>query len=104
VAAKTAYTDDGDYSGATVTGLGAIEPSLSYITGDSADPNTVSVDTSTTNDTDDTWSGAAMADSGTCFYITDVATNPSAGTQYGDDGGSGACAGTDAVGATDDAW
>ena len=31
VAAKTAYTDDGDYSGATTaTDLDAIEPSLTY--------------------------------------------------------------------------
>ncbi len=32
VAAKTAYTDDGDYSGADDRRTGAIEPSLSYTT------------------------------------------------------------------------
>ena len=32
VAAKTSYTDTSDYSGATTTGLQAIEPSLTYVT------------------------------------------------------------------------
>src|SRR5215218_4899847 len=43
VAAKTSYTDLGNYSGATTTGLLAIEPSLSYTAGQSTGPNSVSV-------------------------------------------------------------
>ena len=103
-AAKTAYTDDGDYSGATTTNLAAIEPSLSYAPGgtDSTGPNNVSVAIDTTGTTNDTWSAAALSDSGTCYWITDVATGP--GTSYGDDGGSGACAGDDAVAAAAASW
>ena len=44
VAAKTSYTDTSDYSGATTTGLHAIEPSLTYRAGTaSTGPNVVSV-------------------------------------------------------------
>jgi type IV pilus assembly protein PilA len=105
VAAKTAYTDDGDYSGANNSGLPAIEPSLAYVAGnaDSTDANTVSVAIDTTGTTNDTWSAAALSDSGTCYYITDVATGP--GTGYGDDAGAGAgCVGDDALGVTGASW
>ena len=83
-AAKTAFTDTDDYSVADDVSLAAIEPSLNYVVGgtDSASPNEVSVAIDTTNDTDDTWSAAALSDSGACFYITDVATDPGAGTFF----------------------
>ena len=53
VAAKTAYTDDGDYSGATTSDLGAIEPSLTYTNAATAStgPNVVSVEVSSSDDT-----------------------------------------------------
>ena len=105
VAAKTAYTDDGSYVGATTTGLAAIEPSLAYVAGGStsAGPNSVSVAIDTTGTTNDTWSAASISDSGTCYYITDVATGP--GTGYGDDAGAGAgCLGDDALGLTGPSW
>ena len=107
VAAKTAYTDDGDYSGAIAgvvgppaTGLFAIEPSLSYVSGvgnASSGPNVVAVEVS---GTDTVWAGAALSDSGTCYYIKDTATGP--GTRYG----SGTdCEASDATaGATAAAW
>jgi type IV pilus assembly protein PilA len=101
VAAKTAYTDVSDYSTATDADLGAIEPSLSYEAAgdDSTGPNSVSVEAA-----GQVWSGAALSDSGVCFYLSDDATGP--GTQYGDDGGAGAgCTGDDAVlAATNPSW
>jgi type IV pilus assembly protein PilA len=102
VAAKTAYTDVSDYSTATDVDLPAIEPSLTYnddVT-DSTGPNVVSVQVSGAND--EIWSAAALSDSGTCFWITDDATGP--GTQYGDDGGAGNCAGADADAAANPSW
>ena len=106
VAAKTAYTDVSDYSTATDADLPAIEPSLAYVDGvtDSADPNEVSVLISDV-DADgnfETWSAAAMSESGTCYWISDDATGP--GTTYGDDAGAGACSGTDAVGPLNPKW
>ena len=105
VAAKTAYTDVSDYSTATDADLPAIEPSLQYVDGtaganDSTGPNVVSVEVSGAND--EVWSAAALSDSGTCFWITDDATGP--GTQYGDDAGAGACAGSDAAAAANPRW
>jgi hypothetical protein len=44
----------------------------------------------------DSWAAAALSDSGTCYWIKDVATSPGAGTFYG----SGAiCTATAAQGA-----
>ncbi len=99
VAAKTAYTDDGDYSGATNSDLGAIEPSLSYTNATTAStgPNVVSVEVSSS---DTVWAAAALSDSGTCYYIRDTATGP--GTEYGEGAG---CDGGDATaGATNPEW
>ena len=105
VAAKTAYTDVGNYSTATDADLGAIEPSLGFVAGDadSAGPNSVSVNVSA--DPFEVWSAASLSDSGVCYYISDDAGGP--GTQYGDDGGGNApvCLGDDAVaGAVNPAW
>jgi type IV pilus assembly protein PilA len=105
VAAKTAYTDVSDYSTATDADLPAIEPSLTYVDGGvgaapSTGPNVVSVEVSGANN--EIWSGAALSDSGTCYWISDTATGP--GTQYGDDGGAGNCTGGDAAGAANPAW
>jgi len=106
VAAKTAYTDDGDYSnavaGSATTGLQSIEPSLQYLdSGDSTGPNEVSVLPSGANDI--IWSAAALSDSGTCFYIKDNSTGP--GTTYGENAaGAANCSGTDALAAASAAW
>ena len=105
VAAKTAYTDDGDYAGANNSGLSLIEPSLTYLdSGDSTGPNVVSVDASGTGDV--IWSAAALSDSGECYFISDNATGP--GTRYGSDTTANAattCAASDAAsGATATEW
>ncbi len=85
VAAKTMYTDLGDYSTADhglATGLATVEPSLTYTAAnaDSTSPNEVSVQVS--GATDEIWSAAALSDSGTCYWITDNSTGP--GTRYGE--------------------
>jgi type IV pilus assembly protein PilA len=104
VAAKTAYTDDSDYSGAdTAAELDLIEPSLDYVLVDSTAPTEVSIDVSGAND--EIWSAAAMSQSGVCFWIKDNATGP--GTTYGQDASATAataCAGTDAIGAAATKW
>ena len=99
VAAKTAYTDDGDYSGAdTSAELELIEPSLSYNAAGvaSGGPTVVSV---AVNVGGNLWSGAALSDSGDCFWIADDANGP--GTTY--DTGA-ACTGTAAQAAAAPAW
>jgi type IV pilus assembly protein PilA len=81
VAAKTLYTDVSDYSTATPTGLATVEPSLTYVAAgtDSTSNTTVSVSVSGTGNV--VWSGAALSESGACYWITDNATGP--GTEYG---------------------
>ena len=107
-AAKTAYTDNSDYSKSTATDLPAIEPSLTYPT-PSAGFKQVSVSVSSTGSTSDhqVWSAAALSKSGTCFYLSDTATGANAGTQYGSDPNPTAtsCTGANALtGATQPAW
>ncbi len=104
VAAKTMYTDLGDYSTATesaTTGLPTVEPSLGYTAAavDSTGPNTVSVQVSGTGSI--IWSAAALSDSGDCYWITDNSTGP--GTRYGT-GTSTTCGGEDADAAAATAW
>jgi type IV pilus assembly protein PilA len=103
-AAKTAFTDTDDYSTADAAGLATIEPSLTFNVSPSTGPKEVDPNVYTTNIANDSWSAAAMSDSGTCFWINDVSTSPGAGTFYGDDGGAGNCAGSDAVGAANPKW
>ena len=98
VAAKTSYTDTSDYSGATTTGLQAIEPSLQYVAAGTAStgPNSVSVSiTNAATGTNNVWSAAALSQSNTCYYIKDDASAAGTGTKYG--AGTGACTGTQAV-------
>ncbi len=99
VAAKTAYTDDGDYLGAdTSVELELIEPSLDYNAAAVASgaPTTVSV---AVNAAGNLWSGAALSDSGDCFWIADDANGP--GTTYGT---GAACTGTAAQAAAGASW
>jgi type IV pilus assembly protein PilA len=78
-AAKTIYTDQEDYGQATTTALGNTEPSLQFVTGAtaSADPKTVSVDSTAAN----LIVMAAAAKSGRCFWIRDNTQGP--GTEFG---------------------
>ncbi len=107
-AAKTCFTDHDTYhQSATVlcdaATLGGIETSLSFVAPatTSADPNTVSVDSS--DATGNVWSAAAYSKSGTCFYVSDDATS---GTTYGSAASNGTnCLGSAATaGATAASW
>jgi type IV pilus assembly protein PilA len=117
-AAKTAYTDNSDYSKSTNTDLGAIEPSLTFEAEGTASGATagtvgfkdISVAVSSTPSTTDhqIWAAAALSKSGTCMYIIDTATGSTAGTQYGTDSTANAsanCTGTKALTAANQpAW
>jgi type IV pilus assembly protein PilA len=99
VAAKTAYTDNDNYATATAGNLGLIEPSLTYSANvTSTGPNNISVLISNVVPGDSqVWSAAALSDSGTCYWIKDVAVGvPGAGTFFGS---GAACTGTGALGA-----
>src|SRR5262249_34795080 len=89
-AAKTAYTDNSDYSKSTDADLPAIEPSLTYANGTTASTGfkDISIDVTDSvsgNGDQQVWSAAALSKSGTCFYISDTAVGASAGTLYGSD-------------------
>jgi type IV pilus assembly protein PilA len=100
VAAKVAYTDDSNYSGADAAAeLTAIEPALGYVVDAalSTGPTVVSL---TVTDAgaivDQVWSAASLSESGDCFEISDNATGP--GTTFGV-GVAATCNGTNAVAA-----
>ena len=83
-AAKTAYTDTSDFSGATATGLEAIEPSLVFNVSPSTNPLQVaSVTAAVGSNADQEWAAAAMSESGTCYWIDEVSAGTGAGTYYG---------------------
>jgi type IV pilus assembly protein PilA len=100
VAAKVAYTDDSDYSGAdTSAELVLIEPALTYLAAGvaSTTPTAVSVSVSDQVVGDQqVWSAAALSESGDCFEISDNATGP--GTTFGV-GVAATCTGTNAIAA-----
>ncbi|HEX6261603.1 MAG TPA: prepilin-type N-terminal cleavage/methylation domain-containing protein [Actinomycetota bacterium] len=105
-AAKAWYTDGDTYAGFNETEGEAIEPSLDWVAGGVASTTAnlaVSVGVGTTNSADDTVGLSRMSASGTCFHISDVSTNPGAGTFRNSGGG---CTGAAAVGMTssDGSW
>ena len=92
------FSDNGDFGEADTTALGTAEPSLTWnnSTTQSDDDLKISVDSSGTTE----WGGAAMSDSGTCFYIRVSASGP---TRYGSSTSS-ACTGAQALLVTDASW
>jgi type IV pilus assembly protein PilA len=111
VAAKTAYTDTSDFTGAdTAAELDLIEPSLGYVVdaADSTGPTVISMsvdDVVAANNDNGVWSGAALSESGTCFYIKEISLGAGAGTFYGSDATAPVCDGDTAVTtATGAAW
>jgi type IV pilus assembly protein PilA len=77
VAAKTLYTDNSTYAGASAAGLPAVEPSLQYVT---AASTVVVPKVSVMNPpTATVWAAARMSASGTCYGIQDTSTG---GTTY----------------------
>ena len=75
VAAKTSYTDVDSYGNVTVsTTLNSIEPSLTYQAGASTGPTAVSFEIANNGATTPQEIGlAALANSGTCYFLRDVA-------------------------------
>src|SRR5436189_4231750 len=67
VAAKTIFTDNNTYVSATVTNMSSVEPSLTYVAvgTPSTGPTVISVNPASSTD----WSAAALADSGSCYWI-----------------------------------
>lgn len=99
-AAKTAYTDTSNFSGASAAGLEAIEPSLAYNVSPSTTPTEVDpVTAAVGSQADQEFAAAAMSESGTCYWIDEVATGPSAGTYYGSTTNPANCTGTQALAA-----
>ena len=98
VAAKTSYTDVDSYNNVSVNNLTSIEPSLTYQAAASTGPTTVSFAIGTNGALTDQEVGlAAMANSGTCYFLRDDAniggTNPP-GTHYGSTTTPASCTGT----------
>ena len=81
VAAKTSYTDNNSYVGATTatTGLPSIEASLNYVSGASTSANnfavSIAVGDRASQTADQAFGAARMSASGTCYSIKDVAVS-----------------------------
>jgi type IV pilus assembly protein PilA len=105
-AAKTCFTDNDSYTGCDAAKLQTIEPSLTYSVSPSTGPKEVDSVVYQTNKAGDSWAAAAMSDSGTCWWINDVSTNPASGTPTaGTFYGTGAtCTGTAAKAANGTKW
>ena len=87
IAAKTSYTDVDSYGNVSINTLNSVEPSLTYITGTSTGPSIVSFEIANNGaNTPQEVGMAALANSGTCYLIRDVAnlggTHPQ-GTRFG---------------------
>jgi len=110
VAAKTSYTDVDSYNNVTAASLLAIEPSLTYQAAASTGPTVVSFAIAQNGATTNQEIGlAAMANSGTCYQLRDIAnvggTVGPAGTTYGSTPTAANCTGTNAMtNATNPTW
>ncbi len=78
-AAKTSFTDTGDYGGATAAALHGIEPSLTFVVGASTDFKTVSVAAPTAGA--QSWWAEVLSKSGKCYGIEDN-SGSGGGTTY----------------------
>ena len=83
VAAKTIYTDNSTYAGATSAAVAAVEPSLTFVTGATTGTNVGVAAISATQ-----WAAARLSASGVCFYISD---DTAVGTRYGQTASGTAC-------------
>jgi type IV pilus assembly protein PilA len=92
-AAKTCFTDNDTYTGCTDAVLLGVEPSLGFQAAASTGPKQISDAVYQVNKAGDSWAASAMSDSGTCWQIKDVSTNPGAGTFYGSTATAANCTG-----------
>ena len=93
-AAKTCFTDNDTYTGCDDAALNGVEPSLTFQAAVSTAPKEVSDAVYLTNKAGDSWAAASMSDSGMCWFINDVSTDPGAGTFYGSTATAADCDGT----------
>jgi len=79
-AARVVYSDHGDYTEATVAGLTAVEPGLTFVsaTSISPGPNVVSVNPVSANYI----VMAGQSRSGTCFFLSDDESSTGVGVLY----------------------
>jgi type IV pilus assembly protein PilA len=101
-AAKTGYTDNDNYTTVdTPAEMTAIEPSLTYEVAGTAStgPNDISIAVSNTGGTSQTWAGASLSDSGTCYWIRDTSGTGGGATPGTFYGTGAACTGTAALAA-----
>jgi type IV pilus assembly protein PilA len=103
-AAKTCFTDNDTYTGCDAAALLAIEPSLTFNVSPSVAPKQVDSTVYQKNKAGDSWAAAAMSDSGTCWFINDISTNPGAGTFYGSTTTAANCDGAHAKAAAGAKW
>ena len=99
-AAKVIYSDHGDYTEATVAGLGVVEPSLTFVVAGSISPgpNVVSVKPASASYI----VMAGQSRSGTCYFLADDASVGGVGVQYAK--GSTTCDANSAPAAGDPSW
>jgi type IV pilus assembly protein PilA len=103
-AARVCFTDNDSYTGCDAAALLTIEPSLTFNVSPSTTAKQVDSVVYQTNKAGDSWAAAAMADSGTCFWIDDISTSPGAGTFYGSTAVAGDCTGDKAKAAAAAKW
>jgi type IV pilus assembly protein PilA len=89
-AAKTKFTDDNNYSGATDTALDLIEPSLDFVPAATASTKSKEVSVSAATSV---WKAAVLADTGKCFSIYDDSSSGGGGTKFGEIPSGTACSG-----------
>jgi type IV pilus assembly protein PilA len=101
-AAKTSFTDTSDYSGATIAGLTAIEPSLKF----QATSNTFTQVSVIAAPSGNTWWAEVFSKSGKCYGIEDNSSSGAlGGTRYaGTATPLAAVAGVCTVPAADPSW
>ena len=80
-----------------MAGLGAAEPSLSFVAAGTASANAKQVSVTTSGSPAGQFAAAAMSASGKCFYIRDIAIGSPGGTYYGNTTTAGNCTGTRAL-------
>lgn len=93
-AAKALFTDNEDYTQATVAAMTASEPSVTFQAAASTGPLVVSVNATAV----DEWHAAVLSNSGTCWYVRDAVdplTNP--GTGWMKDTSAPVCTGAQAA-------
>jgi type IV pilus assembly protein PilA len=105
-AAKTAYTDFDDYTGADTVGeLQAIEPSLTFVVTSTTVVGTVAfAEGNNGTAANQVWASARLSASGTCYYLTDRSGGPTPLGTFRASAVASPCAANLALAASDGTW